>query len=219
LFCGYCHVLTYPGIVQKGYELWKKAKHNKFGCVECHYPPEQKVGELATMVEIKPSHIPKAPPARFSYLQLGGETILTRPRVSDASCMTAACHGKPDDQFKTKKIQFTEKVVFVHEPHLDKKKQIEGQMVNCTSCHQHETDQKKFEVSQASCYLCHFKNVKFNEDRGRCELCHALPTKPIQTSKGSLKLPWFWVRAILKKKTALFVTTRLRRLKKSRIRS
>ena len=21
LFCGYCHVLTYPGIVQKGYEL------------------------------------------------------------------------------------------------------------------------------------------------------------------------------------------------------
>ena len=21
LFCGYCHVLTYPGVVQKGYEL------------------------------------------------------------------------------------------------------------------------------------------------------------------------------------------------------
>ena len=39
LFCGYCHVLTYPGVVQKGYELWKKGKHNKFGCVECHYPP------------------------------------------------------------------------------------------------------------------------------------------------------------------------------------
>ena len=29
LFCGYCHVLTYPGVVQKGYELWKKGKHNK----------------------------------------------------------------------------------------------------------------------------------------------------------------------------------------------
>jgi hypothetical protein len=39
LFCGYCHVLTYPGVVQKGYELWKKGKHNKVGCVECHYPP------------------------------------------------------------------------------------------------------------------------------------------------------------------------------------
>jgi hypothetical protein len=185
LFCGYCHVLTYPGIVQKGYDLWKKGKHNKFGCVECHYPPkegaEKPAGSMATL-EIKPSHIPKKPPARFSYLQLGGETIRTRPRIQDVSCMTAACHGKPDDQFKTKKIKFTEKVIFVHEPHLDKKKQIEGQMVTCASCHQHETETKKFEVSQQSCHLCHFKNVKFNQDRGRCELCHELPQKPIQTS-------------------------------------
>ena len=185
LFCGYCHVLTYPGIVQKGYDLWKKGKHSKFGCVECHYPPKEVAGKSSgstTAVEIKPAHIPKKPPARFSYLQLGGETVLTRPRVTEASCMTAACHGKPDDQFKTKKIKFTEKVAFIHEPHLDKKKQIEGQMVTCTSCHQHETDKKKFEVSQQSCHLCHFKNVKFNQDRGRCELCHELPQKPIQTS-------------------------------------
>jgi hypothetical protein len=96
--------------------------------------------------------------------------------------MTANCHGKADDKFKTKKIKFTEKVPFIHEPHLDKKKQIEGQQINCTSCHQHETEKKKFEVSKASCHLCHFTNVKFNEGRGRCELCHALPEKPIQTS-------------------------------------
>ncbi len=184
LFCGYCHILTYPGVVQKGYELWKKAKHNKFGCVECHYPPreDQEKSPAALATEVKPSHIPKKPPERFSYLQLGGETIKTRPRIIDASCMTAACHGKPDDKFKTKKIKFTEKVLFVHEPHLDTKKQIEGQQLNCTSCHQHETDKKKFEVSKESCYLCHFTNVKFNEDRGRCELCHELPQKPIQTS-------------------------------------
>jgi hypothetical protein len=178
-------VLTYPGKVQKGYELWKKGKHNKFGCVECHYPPKEVATKTQTSrstSEAKPSHIPKKPPERFSYLPLGGETIQTRPKITDASCVTAACHGKPDDKFKTKKIQFTEKIKFVHEPHLDKKKQIEGQMVNCTSCHQHETDQKKFEVSKDSCVLCHFKNAKFNEDRGRCELCHELPQKPIQTS-------------------------------------
>lgn len=184
-FCGYCHVLTYPGKVQKGYELWKKGKHNKFGCVECHYPPKgtpaaTPASETAT--EAKPSHIPKKPPEHFSYLPLGGETVETRPKIADASCMTASCHGKADDQFKTKKIKFSEKVLFVHAPHLDKNKQIEGQAVNCTSCHQHETDIKKFEVSQQSCHLCHFKNVKFNQDRGRCELCHELPQKPIQTS-------------------------------------
>ena len=185
LFCGYCHVLTYPGVVQKGYELWKKGKHNQVGCVECHYPPGTSASMpagAATSEITKASHIPANPPGHFSYLPLGGDTIRTRPQIADASCMTAACHGKPDDQFKTKKIKFSEKVAFVHEPHFDKKKQLEGQRVNCVSCHQHETDQKKFEVSKASCHLCHFKNVKFNQDRGRCELCHELPTKPIQTS-------------------------------------
>ncbi|CAB1062661.1 hypothetical protein D1BOALGB6SA_7441 [Olavius sp. associated proteobacterium Delta 1] len=185
LFCGYCHVLTYPGIVQKGYELWKKGKHNKVGCVECHYPPGVSAGtptSAATSEITKASHIPAQPPGHFSYLPLGGDTIRTRPQIADASCMTAVCHGKPDDKFKTKKIKFSEKVLFVHQPHLDEKKQIEGQQVNCVSCHQHETDQKKFEVSKASCHLCHFKNVRFNQDRGRCELCHELPTKPIQTS-------------------------------------
>jgi hypothetical protein len=183
-FCGYCHVLTYPGVVQKGYDLWKKGKHNKFGCVECHYPPKE-TATSDTSADTKTaslSHIPNKPPERFSYVQLGGETVRTRPRVPDANCMTSRCHGKPDDDFKTKKIKFTEKVSFTHKPHLDKKNQIEGQKINCTSCHQHETDQKKFEVSKATCHLCHFKHVRFNEDRGKCELCHELPKKPIQTS-------------------------------------
>ena len=177
--CGYCHILTYPSIVNKGYELWKVGKHNKWGCVECHYPPNEALGPYEAK-ELK--HIPKMAPDRFSYLPLGGESVQTRPRIVDASCMTANCHGRADDQFKTKKIKFTEKVPFIHEPHLDKKKQIEGQQINCTSCHQHETEKRKFEVSKASCHLCHFTNVKFNEGRGRCELCHELPKKPIQTS-------------------------------------
>jgi len=185
LFCGYCHVLTYPGVVQKEYELWQKDKHNKVGCVECHYPPGASVNRSANATAARvtqASHIPAQPPGHFSYLPLGGDTIRTRPQIADASCITAACHGKPDDKFKTKKIKFSEKVAFVHEPHFDPKKQIEGQQVNCVSCHQHVTDQKKFEVSKATCHLCHFKNVKFNQDRGRRELCHELPQNPIQTS-------------------------------------
>ncbi|MBC8391426.1 MAG: hypothetical protein H8E17_02510, partial [Deltaproteobacteria bacterium] len=184
-FCGYCHVLTYPSVVKKGYELWKKGKHNNVGCVECHYPPKvakssDQTAPANTAAEKK--HIPKKPPGHFSYIQLGGDSVRTRPRISDASCTTSACHGKPDDKFKTKKIQFTEKVTYVHKPHLEAKNQIEGQNINCTSCHQHESDQKKFEVTKATCHLCHFKKVKFNEGRGKCELCHQLPEKPIQTS-------------------------------------
>jgi hypothetical protein len=185
-FCGYCHILTYPGVVQKGYDLWKKGKHNQFGCIECHYPPDE--AGISNPAAVKKAtgtfsgHIPENPPERFSYISIGGETVKTRPRILDANCMTARCHGNPSDTFKTKKIKFIEKVSFTHQPHLDKKNQIKGQKINCTSCHQHETDQKKFEVSKAACHLCHFKQVKFNEDRGKCELCHQLPEKPIQTS-------------------------------------
>jgi len=176
-FCGYCHIITYPGLVQKSFELWKKDKHKEIGCVACHYPPGTKENQILTK-----NHIPAVAPDRFSYLSLGGETIKTRPRIVDASCMTAACHGKPDDKFKTKKIKFTEKVTFVHTSHLDLEKQIEGQKLQCTSCHQHETNQKKFEVTKASCHQCHFTKAKFNQDRGKCILCHELPKKPIQTS-------------------------------------
>jgi hypothetical protein len=183
MFCGYCHVLTYPGVIQNAYTLWKKDKHNKAGCVECHYPPSSQAGKSAALpLDLRPGHIPAKPPERFSHLPIGGSYVQKRPRVTDANCMTSNCHGSPKDQFKTKKIKFTEKVLFVHESHLDKKKQIEGQQLNCVSCHQHETDKKKFEVSQASCHQCHFTNVVFNEERGRCEICHQLPKKPIQTS-------------------------------------
>jgi hypothetical protein len=179
-FCGYCHVITYPNIVQKSYELLKKDKHKDIGCAQCHYPPGKQQTKMPS--ELIQTHIPAVMPDRFSYLNLGGESVQTRPRIIDDSCMTSACHGKPDDKFKTKKIKFTEKVTFVHLSHLDPKKQIEGQKLQCTSCHQHETNQKKFEVTKASCHQCHFTNETFNKDRAKCILCHELPKKPIQTS-------------------------------------
>ena len=184
-FCGYCHILTYPSIVQRGYDLWKKGKHKEVGCVECHYPPQKAKStkpQPGKIDKAEPKHIPAKAPERFAYIPLGGHSVQTRPRIDDASCMTANCHGKPDDKFKTKKIKFTEKVSFTHKPHLEKKNQIEGQQINCTNCHQHESDKKKFEVSEGSCHLCHFTNVKFNQGRGKCETCHVLPEKPIQTS-------------------------------------
>jgi hypothetical protein len=189
-FCGYCHILTYPTIVNRSYETWKAGKHNKVGCVACHYGPAAMGADEPVLQDPAPAssrHIPPTMPAHFSYLELGDETIPTRLRITDASCMTAACHGRPDDAFKTKKIQFSEKIPFVHEPHLAKKNQIEGMQVNCTTCHQHETQTKHFEVSEASCHLCHFANTKFNQGRARCEICHQLPTKPFQAVEAADK--------------------------------
>ena len=187
-FCGYCHILTYPAIMDKAYKTWKAGKHNQVGCADCHYPPESKT-DIKTMPRsedpaLQQSHVPAEPLNHISFLKLGGGTMRTIPTVVNESCTTAACHGKPDDDFKTKKIKFTEKVTFVHEPHFRKENQIEGQEPNCTNCHQHVTDANHFEVSQATCNLCHFANTKFNEGRSRCELCHTLPTKPIKVLEG-----------------------------------
>ena len=85
----------------------------------------------------------------------------------------------------TKHIEMGEKKIkFVHQPHFDQNKQIEGMKIGCTSCHQHLTENNHFEVSKESCTLCHFKNAKYNQGRSRCESCHTLPTKPIQESGG-----------------------------------
>jgi hypothetical protein len=167
-FCGYCHILTYPSVFQKGYETWKIGKHGKYGCVDCHYPPrpaKKTTQTSATGAAAENKHIPQSGPERFAYIPLGGETVKKRPRIIDANCMTANCHGNPEDKFKTKEIKFAEKVKYVHQPHLEKKNQIVG-----------------FEVSKESCFLCHFKDTKFAEGRGKCSLCHKLPEKPIQTS-------------------------------------
>ena len=189
-YCGNCHLLTYPAIFKKGYETWKESKHVTASCVDCHYPPQngEKVQQAhQTNGGANTKHIPKniSPEVqdRFSYLPIGGESIQTRSTIVDASCLTPDCHGKPTDKFMTKKIEIGEKKIkFVHEPHFDEKKQIEGMQVGCTSCHQHLTEKKHFEVSRASCTLCHFKNAKYNRGRGTCELCHTLPEKPIQKS-------------------------------------
>jgi nitrate/TMAO reductase-like tetraheme cytochrome c subunit len=188
-FCGYCHILTYPAIFEKSHKTWKEEKHNQVSCVDCHYPPKVATGvkDAAQLGRPGPKkdHIPVGTPGHISYLKLGGETIKTIPTIINDSCTTASCHGKPDDPFKTKKLKFTEKVIFIHEPHFLEKNQIEGMQVNCTTCHQHVTDAKHFEVTQATCHLCHFANTKFNQGRASCELCHELPGKPIKAAEGS----------------------------------
>jgi len=191
-YCGYCHLLTYPAIFNQGYELWKKSKHIKASCVDCHYLPQydgkvQQANQMNGAASNK--HIPKNISAevqdRFSYLPIGNESIQTRSVIVDASCLTSDCHGKPEDKFMTKKIEMGEKKIrFVHKPHFDESKQIEGMKIGCTSCHQHLTENHHFEVSKASCTLCHFKNAEYDQGRGKCELCHTLPTKPIQETGG-----------------------------------
>ena len=203
-FCGYCHVLTYPKVIKKAYNSWKAGKHNNVICEECHHYslaveitahkriPRSK--EEVTEKKLDLEHMKKDVEALsrlMTILEMDQSVIKTKPRIDDRSC--TKCHpqtGKgKEGEYWTKKINFTEYakedgskgvIPFVHKSHFDKEKWIEGHEMHCTTCHQHQSEQRHFEVSKEECFLCHFKNLALNEKRGKCSLCHEIPTKSLQ---------------------------------------
>jgi uncharacterized protein YxeA len=171
-FCGSCHIM------KNYYDSWKQSKHGdeEVACIECHYAP----GEKGTL-KVKFKGLGQL----FSYLAETGKSVRKITKVPDESCMTSECH--PREKFLDKKIQYTEKIPYVHKTHDDKT--IEGQALHCDSCHQHVRPGKHFQVPEVSCYLCHFKNIGFNEGRGRCALCHKIPTKPLRRKTHHSSIP------------------------------
>jgi hypothetical protein len=210
-FCGGCHILTYPRVMEKAYKSWNEGKHKDVGCVKCHYPPE-------TLDDKIPEHekIPKDEKAAQDWktemefmktelevlsrlttiLNMKEAVVRKSPRIDDRGCTASQCHpstgeGK-EGEYWTKKFEYakyeredkTEGIVpYVHKTHFDSTKWIEGQELHCTSCHQRETEAKHFEVNREKCYLCHFKNIALNETRGKCSICHEVPTAPLQKQK------------------------------------
>lgn len=187
VFCGYCHLIAYPEIIQQGHETWRESKHGKVSCIKCHYPPQPTDDEGNPQTREKlaeGTHIPKNPPAEFSFVQIGGAIAKTRPTIVAESCTTKACHGAPESKFLTKKIQYKDNVIFRHEKHLEEEL-IPGGQLTCVTCHQRESEENHFEVSKAACNLCHFSNVTFNEGKAECENCHQLPKSTIKTAGGA----------------------------------
>ena len=169
-FCGTsCHIMKEP------YLSWQNSKHGEEGiaCVTCHYAPGEKFTIRAKF---------KGLGQLFTYLSTDEKEVRKRPHVDDRSCLQAGCHTK--DQYAQKVIKYTERVSFTHKIHEEKT--IEGQTLHCSTCHRHNpfaqrglAEGKHMEVSQESCFLCHFKNTEFAEGRATCSACHEIPDKPI----------------------------------------
>lgn len=171
-FCGSCHIM------KNYYESWKKDKHSETNitCVDCHYPPGEKHALKSKF---------KGLGQLFTYLGTRPNVVRTSAKVSDSSCTTSQCH--PYEKFMDKKIQYTEKIPYVHNTHKDKT--IEGQALHCDTCHQHVRTESHFEVPKAACYLCHFKEAKFNEGRAKCSSCHEIPDKALQKLEEGAEPP------------------------------
>ena len=181
-FCGtQCHIM------KPNYKTWQKDKHSlpdkKTGrivaCIDCHYKPGEKPTKKAKFRGLG---------QLFSYLATGDNEVRKRPTVSDLSCTTAQCH--PMDKLLVQKIDYKKKYqtkykgnlkAFEHKTHLEKV--IDGQKLQCTSCHLHQTRDRHFEVPKELCFICHFRKAKENEGRSKCEVCHEIPTKPMEVKK------------------------------------
>ena len=178
-FCGLkCHIM------KPNYDTWKKDKHSQpdkktgkiTGCIDCHYKPGEKPTPKAKFRGLG---------QLFSYLATGDKEVRKRPSVSDLSCTTALCH--PMDKLLVQQIDYKKKYetkykgnlkAFEHKTHLEKV--IDGQKLQCTSCHLHQTRGKHFEVPKELCFICHFRKAKENEGRAKCSVCHEIPEKPLQ---------------------------------------
>jgi nitrate/TMAO reductase-like tetraheme cytochrome c subunit len=161
--CNSCHIMR-PYV-----DAWKTSKHANVTCVQCHYPP----GFRDTLwVKYQ---------ALSQVVKWATYTYSSKPfaEVEDASCLRSGCH---DRRLLEGKVAFKRGIVFDHGPHLREPRR--GRQLRCTSCHSQIVVGTHIEVTESTCFLCHFKGTKTGRELqpiAGCTGCHQPP-------KGDIRL-------------------------------
>src|SRR3990172_5978309 len=169
LLCNSCHIM-------KPYVLaWKTSKHNNVPCVDCHYPPELR-GTLWVKYQ-----------ALAQVAKWATETYSSKPfaEIEDASCLRSGCH---DTRLLEGKVTYKRGIIFDHGPHLREVRR--GRQLRCTSCHSQIVVGTHIEVTDTSCFLCHFKGKKTPREfhpLGGCPLCQKPPKGDTPGGSPTLK--------------------------------
>jgi nitrate/TMAO reductase-like tetraheme cytochrome c subunit len=175
-FCASCHIM------KPYYQAWKTSKHNHVPCVDCHYPPE--IREKMVLKFQALSQVVK-------YVT---RTYSSKPyaEISDASCLRKGCHEtrllQGEEVFTPLRSEGKSpiKIKFDHGPHLTE--QPRGKKLRCTSCHSQIVVGNHMEVTESTCFLCHFKGTKVGRVEnpiGGCGNCHTAPEGDIKIGDAS----------------------------------
>lgn len=161
--CSSCHIMT-PYV-----EAWKTSKHKDVACVQCHYPPG-----LRDTIWVKYQAVTQV-------VKWATQTYSSKPfaEVEDGSCLRSGCH---DRRLLQGKVTYKRGIIFDHTPHLEGERR--GRQLRCTSCHSQIVVGTHIEVTDATCYLCHFKGLKTARQFtpvASCTGCHEAP-------KGDIKV-------------------------------
>jgi nitrate/TMAO reductase-like tetraheme cytochrome c subunit len=162
VLCNSCHIMK-PYV-----QAWKTSKHSNVPCVDCHYPPELR-GTLWVKYQ-----------ALSQVAKWATQTYSSKPfaEVEDASCLRSGCH---ESRLLEGKVTYKRGIIFDHGPHL--KGERRGRQLRCTSCHSQIVVGSHIEVTDTSCFLCHFKGMKSPREfhpLGGCPVCHTAPKGDIQ---------------------------------------
>ncbi len=161
-FCNSCHIMN------PYYDAWKTSKHSNVTCVACHYPPQTRE---ALWVKFQ---------AVNSVVQFFTKKYSSKPyaQIEDASCLRSNCHSTT---FLAKKLTFKKGILFDHKFHLGDLRR--GKQLRCTSCHSQIVVGTHVEVTESTCFLCHFKHAEGQKGvlpLGNCTTCHEAPKRDIQ---------------------------------------
>ncbi len=137
------------------FNSWKQSIHNEVSCSQCHH---YRFGMYTSFI------------GKYWTGFYSGHPIVD---VKDESCFT--CHG---EEIMADTIIFKNNVKFNHSDHYNKlNRTVE---LRCSSCHTALRGGAHMEVSEETCFLCHFKDVKRGQSYTGCPSCHGTPKDVIQ---------------------------------------
>ena len=160
-FCPTCHYM------ETFYQSWRTSAHNKVDCVECHFEPGMSGtirGKLNGLVQI------------VNYVSLSYKKRKPWAEIPDNTCARSGCHemqGMQDSLYNFKGVMFS------HKNHLQEQRR--GKTLKCTSCHSQVVQGSHIEVTEATCFTCHFKKSDDPEHKfdklSDCNICHSWENK------------------------------------------
>ncbi len=160
-FCPTCHYM------EPFYQSWRTSSHNKVDCVECHFEPGVSGtirGKLNGLVQI------------VNYVSMSYKKRKPWAEIPDNSCDRSGCH---DMQIIKDSIYNFKGVMFSHKNHLQEQRR--GKTLKCTSCHSQVVQGSHIEVTEETCFTCHFKKSDDPEHKfdklADCKTCHSFKDK------------------------------------------
>lgn len=168
-FCNNCHNMV------PYYESWKTSSHRDVKCILCHYAPGIKaeaMGKFQAANQV----------VKYITKQYG---MKPWAEIDDAACLRSGCHveAKLSAEVEFKGVRFS------HADHLGELRR--GKQLRCTSCHSQIVQGAHVAVTEATCFLCHFKERRTAEPVAGCIGCHPAPPRVQQAGGVVVDHPQF----------------------------